>query len=113
MVHALQECWRVLTPDGGLVDIRPLASEIPIDVIDDRGVQTAGFVDNSSWVQEEEASARALNSVLRKRYLKKDLNGKAIETPDELFQRVSEFIASAEKNYPNGEENYIKFKDEF
>jgi ribonucleoside-diphosphate reductase alpha chain len=37
--------------------------------------------------------------VLERRYLKKDENGKVIETPSELFQRVAKNIASAEKKY--------------
>ena len=36
-------------------------------------------------------------TVLEKRYLKKDENGKTIETPEEMFFRVAENIASAEK----------------
>ncbi len=34
--------------------------------------------------------------VLKKRYLKKDSRGNAVETPEELFHRVSKHIASAE-----------------
>ena len=37
--------------------------------------------------------------VLKKRYLKKDKEGKIIETPQELFRRVSKHIASAELLY--------------
>ncbi len=37
--------------------------------------------------------------VLEKRYLKKDNQGKAIETPEELFHRVAHHIASAECPY--------------
>jgi len=37
--------------------------------------------------------------VLKKRYLKKDKAGKVIETPQELFRRVSKHIASAELLY--------------
>jgi len=36
-------------------------------------------------------------TVLEKRYLKKDENGKIIETPEEMFFRVAENIAGAEK----------------
>ncbi len=35
--------------------------------------------------------------ILKERYLKKDLNGKTIETPLKLFQRVAKFVAKAEK----------------
>ncbi|MDH4208778.1 MAG: adenosylcobalamin-dependent ribonucleoside-diphosphate reductase, partial [Anaerolineae bacterium] len=34
--------------------------------------------------------------VLEKRYLKKDVDGQVIETPEEMFHRVARFIASAE-----------------
>ncbi|MDD5653312.1 MAG: vitamin B12-dependent ribonucleotide reductase [Candidatus Omnitrophica bacterium] len=37
--------------------------------------------------------------VLEKRYLKKDESGKVIETPEELFLRVSKAIAAADKLY--------------
>ncbi len=37
--------------------------------------------------------------VLEKRYLRKDENGKVIETPDEMFKRVAHNIALAEENY--------------
>ena len=37
--------------------------------------------------------------VLEKRYLKKDLQGNVIETPEELFRRVAKNIAQAEKIY--------------
>ena len=37
--------------------------------------------------------------VLERRYLKKDAQGQVIETPQEMFRRVAEVIASAELNY--------------
>ncbi len=38
-------------------------------------------------------------TVLARRYLKKDLSGKATETPAQMFRRVARHIAAAEKNY--------------
>jgi len=38
-------------------------------------------------------------TVLRRRYLKKDKDGKVIETPEEMFTRVSHYIAQADKLY--------------
>jgi ribonucleoside-diphosphate reductase alpha chain len=37
--------------------------------------------------------------VLEKRYLKKDLNGRAAETPEQMFRRVARCVASAELTY--------------
>ena len=37
--------------------------------------------------------------VLEKRYLRKDKNGKVIETPEEMFRRVAHDIAEADKKY--------------
>jgi len=45
-----------------------------------------------------EVSANA-QKVLEKRYLKKDMNGNVIETPEELFRRVAHYIAKADKFY--------------
>ena len=51
-------------------------------------------------------------TVLQKRYLKKDMEGNVIETPEELFWRVAENIAQAEKFYdPNA--NCEAIADEF
>ena len=40
-------------------------------------------------------------TVLEKRYLQKDLRGKVIETPEELFRRVAKNIAQADQIYPS------------
>ena len=40
--------------------------------------------------------------VLEKRYLKKDKQGQVIETPEEMFRRVAQAIASAELIYDAG-----------
>jgi len=45
-----------------------------------------------------EVSENAL-TVLKKRYLKKDLNGNVIENTEDMFMRVAKFIAKADKFY--------------
>ena len=50
--------------------------------------------------------------VLERRYLLKDLKGKIIETPEELFERVAKHISQAEKNYPKGP-GAIETEDKF
>jgi ribonucleoside-diphosphate reductase alpha chain len=49
-------------------------------------------------------------TVLERRYLRKDLHGKIIETPEEMFRRVARHIAKAEKAY--GDETGVKKMEE-
>ncbi len=49
--------------------------------------------------------------VLEKRYLKKDNQGKVIETPEQMFRRVAKHIASAELTYdPNADVSFWEEK---
>jgi ribonucleoside-diphosphate reductase alpha chain len=50
--------------------------------------------------------------VLEKRYLKKDKQGKTIETPEQMFRRVAHAIAAAELIY-NSKANVKAIEDEF
>ncbi len=52
------------------------------------------------------------HKVLKKRYLRKDVNGDVIETPEEIFRRVAHHVALAEKNYA-GEEQARKMEEKF
>ncbi|MGA3051450.1 MAG: ribonucleotide reductase N-terminal alpha domain-containing protein, partial [Chitinispirillaceae bacterium] len=51
-------------------------------------------------------------TVLQKRYLKKDDNGNVCETPEDLFFRVAENIASAEKLF-NADANVDTWTEKF
>lgn len=51
--------------------------------------------------------------VLEGRYLKKDENGKVVETSEEMFRRVARTVASAERNYGGREEEIKKVEDNF
>src|SRR3989338_3931467 len=53
--------------------------------------------------------------VLESRYLRKDVNGKLVETPSDLFKRVAQNIAAAEKIYnPNiGDDELFKTEEKF
>ncbi|RLE68659.1 MAG: adenosylcobalamin-dependent ribonucleoside-diphosphate reductase, partial [Thermoprotei archaeon] len=51
--------------------------------------------------------------VLEKRYLSKDENGNIIETPQQLFWRVANFIAQADKNYGKDDTFIRKLAEQF
>jgi ribonucleoside-diphosphate reductase, adenosylcobalamin-dependent len=50
--------------------------------------------------------------VLEKRYLKKDSNGRVIETPEDMFHRVARVVASAECKYAPGADT-SRIEEEF
>lgn len=51
--------------------------------------------------------------VLRKRYLRKNLQGKIRETPRQLWERVAFSLAEAERKYPKQRKNYPTTKKQF
>ena len=51
--------------------------------------------------------------VLERRYLRKDQEGKLIETPEQLFTRVASAIAIADKQYGSSDENIKALGDAF
>ena len=52
-------------------------------------------------------------TVLEKRYLKKDLKGKVVETVEELLTRVSNAVASAEEKYKTSDEQIKSLANTF
>ena len=51
--------------------------------------------------------------VLEKRYLKRDENGKVVETPSQMFRRVADNIAKADELYGSSREDAKKVADDF
>ena len=51
--------------------------------------------------------------VLEKRYLMKDKDGRAIETPEKMFKRVSRYIARADKLYGATEADVKETENKF
>lgn len=64
MVHALQEIWRVLLPNGQLIDLRPRATNWPLEVVVDGQVMFAGKVDNAPFVPDDSAAERAIKGAV-------------------------------------------------
>jgi ribonucleoside-diphosphate reductase alpha chain len=51
--------------------------------------------------------------VLERRYLRRDENGKVIETPRQLFERVAHSVVTAERIYGGGESRVSAIENEF
>jgi ribonucleoside-diphosphate reductase alpha chain len=69
-------------------------------------------LEKSLFVRREELRLSAnAQTVLERRYLRKDEQGRILETPEEMFRRVSKHIAKAEKTY-GVDENFVKEMDE-
>jgi hypothetical protein len=57
MVHALQEIRRVLTREGTLIDLRPLAGNWPVEVVSARTAHEVGRVTDLPQGLEDDAAA--------------------------------------------------------
>ncbi|UCE56608.1 MAG: vitamin B12-dependent ribonucleotide reductase [Desulfobacterales bacterium] len=56
-------------------------------------------IDKSLFTKNGLILSENAKTVVERRYLKKDGNGNVIETPAQMFRRVAQHIAKAEKNY--------------
>ncbi len=63
MVNALKEAWRVLTPGGVLLDLRPLAQEMPIEIASSGNIAVSGFVDGAPGKPHDDACDLSLARV--------------------------------------------------
>lgn len=71
MVHALHEAWRVLLPQGMLIDLRPLCADAPLEIVFTGGCALAGAVDMSPDIALEIAADQAIDSVVGEELFKK------------------------------------------
>ena len=64
MVDALRETLRVLKPEGLLLDLRPQASNIPLDVIRDGNAKPVFRLDGSPGLPDDVASDNAVQRLV-------------------------------------------------
>lgn len=64
MVDALRETWRVLKPGATMIDLRPVATDVPIEVIVADRVSPMGTVDGTPGIEDDAASERAIDLVV-------------------------------------------------
>ena len=91
----------------------PLLEKIIEDKLRDYGISKTDPVrlDSSLFVRKGKlVLSENAKTVLERRYLRKDLQGKLTETPEEMFRRVAKHIAKAEKAC--GNENHVREMEE-
>jgi len=66
-------------------------------------------LDKSIFVKNDLVLTDNARTVLERRYLKKDIDGKVIETPQDMFRRVARHIAQPEKSY--GGEDQVEYME--
>jgi hypothetical protein len=71
MVDALRECWRVLVSGGLLVDLRPVATSAPIEIVSSDNVAHAGSIDGSPGIVDDVASDRAMDVAVSEGWLER------------------------------------------
>jgi len=69
MVHALREACRVLRPGGLLIELRPIVSHPPVDVLGGDQAAPAGRLDDSSDSADAAACEKALRQALEQGWL--------------------------------------------
>jgi hypothetical protein len=67
MVHALNEAWRVLTPRGIMIDLRPLSIDSPLDIVFKQKIEFAGMVDLSPGIEHDVAADHAIKEVVNQK----------------------------------------------
>lgn len=73
MVHALSEIRRVLVPNGILIDLRPILSNWPIEVVSTREIRATGHVqDLPLGLGDDEAANRSIAQAEQNRWFARE-----------------------------------------
>jgi ribonucleoside-diphosphate reductase alpha chain len=94
----------------------PLLEKIIEDKLKEYGITKSSPVklDSSMFTQRKRlVLSDNARTVLERRYLKKDLEGKIQETPEEMFRRVAHHVAQAERAYVSDEGHVKKMEEVF
>src|SRR5262245_48630252 len=95
MVDALKESWRVLRPDGVLLDFRPLVASPPIEIVSQESAQEIGSVDDSAAAGDSSAADMAIRTVIESGIFR-PLTGTRFETAYywDSVEEMSEYLTS-------------------
>ena len=72
MVHALEEAVRVVTRDGCVLDLRPLAFDLPFEVETPGGVEQIGYAGGAPGLAADFACLRAERAAVSQQLLTRD-----------------------------------------
>ena len=96
MVHALEEIRRVLTPDGILIDVRPLGERWQIEVVSAHNIkQTGRVMDLSEQLNGDIAANQAINEAESHGWFRRDQEEffpffYSWDTPSEMEEFIEE-----------------------
>lgn len=79
----------------------PVIEDVMASKFKEYGVEKISPIkfDQSIFIRKKPKLSDNAKRVLERRYLKKDIEGKTIETPEMMFQRVATYIAAAEEKF--------------
>jgi len=63
MVHALKEAHRVISPGGIMIDVRPLSTDGPLEIVYAGGSDSAGLIDMSPGADLDREADQAIDTV--------------------------------------------------
>ncbi len=75
MVHALKEMWRVMTPEGALLDLRPFGERYALAVVANDEATPAGDVDASAGYALDVAASESIAQMTTEGWLVHERQG--------------------------------------
>ena len=99
MVHALAESWRVVRYGGRMIDLRPLASGWPLEIVSPDTEILAGRLDDNKRIRVDVASNNAISAAIQRGWFTKE--------SEDLFEyayywdTVEEMMAYVEADWGN------------
>lgn len=63
-MHALKEASRILIHNGIMIDVRPLSIDVPLEILNPIGADSAGMIDLSPERELDLVADKAINEVL-------------------------------------------------
>ena len=121
MVHALLECWRVLGQEGKLIDLRPVQSNPPIEVITAGSHFVPGHIVDEEEAADDMAADEAMSEVVRRGYFAPqmqdsfkfavywdtleellayaDRKWRTTKLPPEVLERLRRYVAGIDGRY--------------